>query len=189
MSDFVSESYNLAFYYCNYADLVTLTPKSVIGSLVQQLLRDSELPREIADHIFNVFHEEDYSPTQNELAELAELFRMALSLSSRAFLVIDGLDECEKNACREILSIINWILKTTGCVIKIYILSQSDIQILHALAAYPRISLSTSTLSSDIEAYVTSATQALIEERQLLIQSPALEREIITVLKEKANGM
>ena len=182
----MSESYRLAFYYCDYADQVTLTPKGVIGSLVQQLLTDSELPREIANHIFNVFHEEDYPPTHQELREL---FRMALSLSPRAFLVIDGLDECEKNACREILSIINGILKTTGCVIKIYISSQSDVQILHALAAYPRISLSTSTLSPDIEAYVTSAIQALIEERQLLIQSPALEREIITVLKEKANGM
>ena len=186
MLDSVSESYTLAFYYCDYADQVTLSPKAVVGSLVKQLLTDSELPREIADHIFNVFHEEDYSPTQKELAEL---FRMAFSLSSRAFLVIDGLDECEKNACREILSIIKWILKITGCVIKVYISSQSDVQILHALAAYPRISLSTSTLSSDIEAYVTSATQALIEERQLLIQSPALEREIITALKEKANGM
>lgn len=173
-------------FYCDYADQVTLTPKGIIGSLVQQLLTDSELPREIADHIVNVFHEDDYSPTRQELGEL---LCMTLSLSSRVFLVIDGLDECERSACREVLSIINRILKISGCVVKIYISSQSDIHILHALAAYSRISLSTSTLSSDIESYVTNAIQLLIQDRQLLIQSPGLEREIIIALKEKANGM
>ena len=186
MSDVVLESCTFAFYYCDYADQNTLTTKGIIGSLVQQLLTDSELPREIADHIVTVFNEDEYSPTRRELYEL---FRMTLSLIPRVFLVIDGLDECEKNACHEVLSIINWILEITGCVVKIYISSQSDVQILHALATSSRISLSTSILSSDIESYVTSATQELIQERQLLIQDPALEREIITALKEKADGM
>ena len=190
MSTFISDpnprGYALAYYYCDYADHVSLTPRSIIGSLIQQLLLTSQLASEIAKEIVHVFGDDSYSPTQGEFHEI---LTKALDEASAVVLIIDGLDECDKSVRGEVLSLINQILQLNKYIVKAYISSQKDIQIMNALAKWPRISLSSATLTCDIEPYITHATQKLIRERQLLVQDRNLEHEIIAELTHKANGM
>ena len=176
----------VAYYYCDYADQTTLVSRSIIGSLLQQLLYNIQLSSELADAIQHVFADDNASPTQQEFKNI---LRAMMSVIPSSFLVIDGLDECDKETRRDVLTLINWVIDQKISVVRVYVSSQSDVQILNALATSPRISVSSEMLSSDIATYVLHATQSLIQDRQLLIQNPALEHEIIEELKNKAKGM
>ena len=127
-----------------------------------------------------------YTPTRDELTSL---LKAALSPSPIAFLVIDGLDECDKEVRREVLSIISWAVNLDSVAVKFYISSQSDVQILNALETYPKIHLSAATLSYDIDSYVADATRTLVQEGALRIQDPHLEHEIMAKLAQGAKGM
>ena len=180
------EPHVVAYYYCDYADQNTLVSRSIIGSLLQQLLYNIQLSSELADRIRHVFADDNASPTQQEFRDI--LIAM-MSVISSSFLVIDGLDECDKEVRRDVLSLINWTIEQKVSVVRVYVSSQSDIQILNALATCPRISVSSEMLSCDIATYVLDATQSLIQDRQLLLQNPEIEHEIITELTKRAKGM
>ena len=181
-----SETYAVAYYYCDYADQTTLVSRSIIGSILQQLLHNIQLSSEVADAIRHIFADDNASPTQQELKDILLITMSALPSS---FLLIDGLDECDKETRRDVLSLIKWIIEQKVSVVRVYVSSQSDVQILNALASYPRISISSEMLSCDIATYVLDATQSLIQDRQLLLQNPELEQEIIAELIKRANGM
>lgn len=181
-----SELHVVAYYYCDYADQTTLLSRSIIGSLLQQLLFNIKLSSEVADGIQHVFADDNASPTHQEFKDM---LIATMSVTPSSFLVIDGLDECDKETRGEVLSLINWITEQNVSVARVYVSSQSEVQILNALATYPRISVSSEMLSCDIATYVLDATQSLIRDRLLLIQSPGLEHEIITELTKKAKGM
>ena len=181
-----SEPHVVAYYYCDYAEQTTLVSRSIIGSLLQQLLYNMKLSSEVTDGIHHVFADDNASPTQQEFKDI---LIATMSVIPSSFLVIDGLDECEKETRGDVLSLINWITEQSASVVRVYVSSQSDIQIMNALSTCPRISISSEMLSCDIANYVSDATQSLIQDRQLLIQNPELEHEIITELTKRAKGM
>ena len=180
------ESHAIAYYYCDYADQATLVSRNIIGSLLHQLLYNKQLSAGVADEIQHVFADDNALPTQQEFKDI---LIATMSVIPNFSLIIDGLDECDKEIRRDVLSLINWIIEQKISVVRVYVSSQSDVQILNALAAWPRISVSSDMHSGDIATYVLDATQSLIQDRQLLIQNPDLEHEIIAELTKRANGM
>ena len=185
-SDISLKQHSVAFHYCDYTTNLTLSPKGIFGSLIQQLLCTSNISDEIAADIKSLFEDCTYKPTIQEVQQL--LYR-SLEPFPNLFLVLDGLDECDQASRGEVLSIIDWLMTLNSCTVRLFVSSQGDIQILHALEEYPKIQLSPIVLSHDIESYVAHATRTLIEQGQLLIQSPGIEHEIVTELTSRANGM
>lgn len=185
-SDVSLGKHSVAFHYCDYTDNLTLAPKGIFGSLIQQLLCTSQLSDELVTEIMKVFGDDTYKPT---VQEIQQLLRRSLERSSSVSLVLDGLDECDQPSRGEVLSIAGWLMTLDSCTVRLYVSSQGDIQILNALGKYPKIQLSSTVLTHDIESYVAHATRILIEEGQLLVQGPEIEHEVVTELTSRANGM
>ena len=185
-SDVSHRQHSVAFHYCDYTNNLTLCPKGIFGSLIQQLICTLQLSDEIVAEIKSVFEDCTYEPT---IQEIQHLLCRSLELCPSVCLVLDGLDECNQISRAQVLSIIGWLMTLDSCTVRLFVSSQGDIQILDALEEYPKIQLSTTVLTHDIESYVAHATRTLIEEGQLMIHGPGIEHEIITELTSRANGM
>ena len=180
------KKHSVAFHYCDYTDNLTLGPKGIFGNLIQQLLCALQLPDDVAAEIKKLFEDGTYKPT---VQEIEHLLCRSLELCPSVFLVLDGLDECDQASRGVVLSIVGWLMTLDSCIVRLFVSSQGDVQILNALERYPKIQLSSTVLSHDIESYVAHATRTLIKEGQLLIQGPGIEHEIVTELTSRANGM
>jgi len=90
---FPEDDIGIAFIYCNYKEQGEQTLVNLIASLLQQVLQRRPLPTKL--HALYQHHTS--KRTRPTVTECLELLRTELSSHSRAFLVVDALDECDDN--------------------------------------------------------------------------------------------
>lgn len=106
-------------------------------------------------------------------------------------LVIDALDECNDKK-RDLLGVLEGLLKASPCLLKIFVSSRTDQDIVYRLINYPNLDVSSECNSADIDLFVRSETKHLIEEGSLLWLSTRKEElrdKIIHELSSGARGM
>ena len=82
----------IAFVYCSYKD-PDQTPENLMASLVRQFAqRLPSLPQEIRD----MCNQHSKEKTRPSLAEYLHLLHKVTRMFSRAFLLVDALDECKE---------------------------------------------------------------------------------------------
>lgn len=182
----------LAYFYCNYREETRRDPASVLRALVKQLClvgQSTELPqavlltyekREAMGHGSGPLH----------LDESRDLI-VALSAGySQTTIVIDALDECNRDTRRGLFHILTHIVQSTTHV-RIFLTGRNDGDIQKMLYDFPSHYLDATDNSGDIETYVTSEISRCSDEGLLLDGQidPILQSEIIQALKNGANGM
>ncbi|CCF47091.1 hypothetical protein CH063_04050 [Colletotrichum higginsianum] len=106
-------------------------------------------------------------------------------------LVIDALDECNEATRSSLLELLESLLKTPA-ILKIFVSSRDDQDIVYNLKQYENLFLSSRRNSEDIALFVRSETRRLIEKKILLRGSARQEElrdRIIFELTSKAHGM
>jgi hypothetical protein len=73
--------------------------------------------------------------------------------------------------------------------VKVLVSCREDDQILTCFDAFSRIQVSESMLATDIEAFITGSVKSRIRSRRLKLKDPTLERNIVSDLIAKAQGM
>ncbi|KAK3169678.1 hypothetical protein OEA41_009062 [Lepraria neglecta] len=124
-----------------------------------------------------------------EKSEASENICSAIAACLRICIIVDDLDECKKAARRDVIALLEYLLTLEITIIKVLVSSREDDQSLTSLDAYPRIQLSESMLAADIEAIITESVGSKIHDRELKVNDPTLEHEIVSELVTKAHGM
>ena len=158
----------------------------MVGSLLKQILQQGYTnPKTKNDIIFSCDDGIDF-PTEEELTDI---LHRALQCSD-FFIIIDGLDECERVSRRSLIKFLKHLPQVSNSsVIKVLLTCRDEDPILQSLSQYQRIQVSAATLTSDITSYVKTSVEQRIESGELKISNPALEQEIIAELIAKAQGM
>lgn len=174
------------YYYCDSSDPRSLEARNVIGTLVKELLE------QIA--ITNILKQELISLNKPgiRVAESDELLPILLAVLrhfSKAYIFLDGLDECRKEERLTILSMLNRVFRSDGLVVKIFVTSQQEVDITVSLKEFSRLEVSPHKISSDISSYVKGTVRSSIESGDLLVQTACLESDIISALVDGAQGM
>ena len=105
------------------------------------------------------------------------------------YVIIDGLDECEKEARRDSIALIKALLVHDKAVVKTFVSCREDEHILRSLDIHPCIQLSETMMATDINAFITGTVRSKVKSGELRINNPALEDEVVTELVTKAHGM
>ena len=176
----------VAYYYCDYADHRTLETVSILGTIIMQLLRTIQIPAKVQEDIFRIYDNGLRTPM---VEELIGVHNSTIKNFSEIYIVIDGLDECDKDTRHDILSYVKEIAISDICFIRVFVSCREEDQILHSLKLHSYIHLTASMLSDDINSFVISSVSSRIKSGDLRIRNPTLEREIIAELMAKANGM
>ena len=177
---------DVVYYYCEYADQRTLQPINIFGTFLKQLYAKHDIPEKIEEQILQAYAHGTRSPSTKELVNI---LGQVLALRSRVMIVLDGLDECEKDVWREVVRAFELLRAAKTTVIQLFITCVEESEVLRVLHHHPRIHASPSVLAGDIESFVAKSVQSRIDSGDLKIHDRGLQREIVDELTSKANGM
>ncbi|KAL8797124.1 MAG: hypothetical protein Q9195_000591 [Heterodermia aff. obscurata] len=183
-----SPKVRVIYYYCDYSDKRTLQIDRIVGTLLKQFFIDGLVPEEIEAQI-----PQDYVEGRQLLGarKLIDLVCFAVKSSSPTFVVLDGLDECEKEIRQQMIDLFCHLSKLKDAVCKILILCRDEDQLLNlrTLQGIPRIRITPIALEGDIKSFVTGSVRSRVQSGELRMRNPDLEKEIVTELVNKAHGM
>lgn len=123
--------------------------------------------------------------------ECRDLIIQLLPNYRQSNIVIDALDECDKQTRSKLLSVLATIMESMPDLVKIFISSRDDDDIVLKLNRRPTIRISSKDNSGDIERFVQSEIEKRISSRELLHGkvSESLKGHVIKTLINGADGM
>ncbi|GAB1317153.1 hypothetical protein MFIFM68171_07363 [Madurella fahalii] len=182
-----SDSVAVAFFFCDYKDESTHLPTNILGAVAHQLARQSDKAYGILSRYYdelNPAHQMSRSPTVRGLQSvLSEMLRHY----DRAYLVIDGLDECGDNVDDVVEAITSWAKDEDGLSTALLSRDQTNIRGYLEDDGYPKIEIAAQT--EDVALYVRAQVTERIRTRKLRFQDLLLKEEIVQRLTEGAKGM
>lgn len=185
-SNTVSHKPSVVYYYCDYALQRTLQAETILGTILKQFFVNDRIPNELENKFPRGYGEDAHSLDVNDLTDLV---CMAIKTTSLTYLIIDGLDECEKSVRKEMLRFVDRPEGIASPDIKILITCRQEDQLLRSLQKVPMIQLTPSALKDDIRLFVAASVRSRIVSKELTIRDPDLADEISNELVNKAHGM
>ncbi|KAL8992388.1 MAG: hypothetical protein Q9169_007138 [Polycauliona sp. 2 TL-2023] len=185
-SDPVSPNASIVYYYCDYADMRTLSAENILGTLLKQFLSNGQLSEDLEKKFPPGYG--DHEQTLGTY-DLIDLICMGISKRSLTFIVIDGLDECEKPCRKEIQGLLARLQGIDNSSIKLFISCRQEDPLLRSLHGVPTIELTPTALEDDIRAFVAASVSSRIASGELRIRNPSLVGEVTDELVNKAHGM
>lgn len=188
------EEADLSYYYCDYADRVSLDPRIVLGTLAWGLLQDyeSQIASEIMDQIALCFRDGERTP---EVDDVLQVLFQIVDWCKKVILVIDGIDEVEEADFYYILGFLKQMVTRQGVSVKVFLTCREDKDVLSIVSPAAEICfrkhLSDSMVSHDISSYIHQSVETRMSAGRLAINPTNLELrdDIIRALSTGAKGM
>jgi hypothetical protein len=174
----------LCYYYFDYADSRSLEPNYLLGSLTKQVL--TRLPLDFFGEGLELPDDEQASwPFARRISFLTQLFRKF----SKAFIILDGLDELNREGQNAALQLVEALLQVSGTVVKVFVTSRLEEPLVRkSLRAHVSFELSPISVSADISLSVEHELQMASESNPIL-RDPEMRKEVNDALTIGANGM
>ncbi|KAL7273442.1 hypothetical protein RUND412_003714 [Rhizina undulata] len=180
------------YFYCKHGEKERQDPLSILSTLVKQLsLLMSPEGSQLPQPVVSIFKKHDSKSGKLQLSESQELIASLAKNFVRTTIVIDALDECDKELREELLIALKAIRKSSARVFKIYVTSHPANDIELKLEGVPNIYFHSSDNSGDIAAFVKAEIEKCILEKLLLRgdATPDLKGSIIEKLTKGADGL
>ncbi len=188
------QSAPMAYFYCskNSAEPERSDPLEVLRCVARQLCGDnvSKPVREQLRHL----HEFLGSPKPGEARlplDLTVRLIVDLLADNPATIIIDALDECDVEKRHELFAALDEIVTKSENVVKVFVTSRNDGDIVCRLASTPNIYINAQKNKADIERFIAAELYEAIGQKRLLRGqvSGNLRQHISTTLNDGANGM
>ena len=185
-----------AFFYClrDTAEPTRSNPDSILASIARQL--SSLQPGEpLLSPVVAVYTKRDKEGFASGSLSIEESLALIIELVEQyqlTTIVIDALDECDPERQVDLLESLEEILQKSSSLVKIFVSSRDDQDIVLHLRDYPNLELSSDKNMDDITSFVAAETHTLIKRRKLLALSSdkeSLKPQIIKQVTKGANGM
>ena len=174
------------YYYCDYADQRTLQTDRILGTILKQLLSTDHFPKAIEPQILRAYKDSQRTPRTDELVDLV---CSLMQLHPLAYIVLDGLDECERQPRQDVLNFLKRLSNLGSSCVRTLVSCRDEDHLLRSLHQYPRIQITAEVLERDIKSFVGGSVRSRIDSGQLTIQDPDLRHQIVRELVDKAHGM
>lgn len=108
-----------------------------------------------------------------------------------AVIIIDALDECDPSRRHEILMALDTIIHRSANVVKVFVSSRDEQDIVFRLANSPNVYIHATDNGEDIRRFVDTEVNQSLKDQKLLfgVMSDQMKNQIITTLNEGAQGM
>ena len=184
------------FFYCsrNNAEPARSNPDAIVATIARQLSSrqpgHSLLPPTVA-----AYKKREMEGSASESLCINESRLLILQLAEHyqlTTIVIDALDECDPERRTVLLETLELILQESSSLVKIFVSSRDDQDIVLSLRDYPNLELLSGMNKDDISSFITAETDNLIKRKRLLALSTNKEKlkiEIIEQVTKNADGM
>ncbi|KAI0452862.1 hypothetical protein F5B21DRAFT_505938 [Xylaria acuta] len=178
-----SSQQGFAFFYCNRNEEERRKPLSILQSYV---LPGPGGPCRVTKRLQDLCRETKLKGSDFGLNARKRQPPESANLYSQTILVLDALDECELDSCRQILETIEYLLSESENPLKIFISSRPDRDIRNRFLHRPNIEIQATRSEGDIRKFVS---EELIKHENWGGMSPELRDTIVKVLLTQSQGM
>ncbi|TEY50625.1 hypothetical protein BOTCAL_0275g00140 [Botryotinia calthae] len=191
----------VAYFYCsrNTAEPERANPEEVLRSILEQVSSNTaNLPiRKPVVELYKNLKEENRGLLPQESLSLDETTEVLLKILQvdPFYVVIDALDECDPGERYNLIESLKTIIDESANVVKVFISSRRDYDIVSQLKESPWISIQPSHISKDIEDYVKKEVSEAIEKKRIVKgrlipeEKKEIEQKITQALIEGSQGM
>jgi Cdc6-like AAA superfamily ATPase len=176
------DSVGIAYLYCEF-NRQDQKPIDLLLSLLRQLIQRRP---PVPENLKSLYEQHSKDDTKLSFGEVLQILEFIVHTYSRAFIIIDALDECqvsEGGRNKFLLEIFNLQTKTGA---NVFATSRPIPDIVHEFEKQKSISLPVRASNEDIRTYLDPR----MSELPLFVQySPPLQEEIKTAILEAADGM
>jgi hypothetical protein len=185
-----------AFFYCsrNSAEPARSNPDAIVACIARQLSSLQPglplLPPMV--EAYRKREAEGYASGSLRIDESRALIMQLVEHYPLTTIVIDALDECDPENRADLLETLEAVLRESASLVKIFVSSRDDQDIVLHLRDYPNLELSSDRNNDDIVSFVRAETQRLIRTRKLLrlsMNKGELQEAIVEQVTKGANGM
>jgi len=185
-----------AFFYCsrNTAEPARSSPDAILSSIARQLssLQPGSplLPPMVA--AYREREAEGFASGSFRINESRALILQLIEHYPLTTIVIDALDECHPDNRSDLLETLEAVLRESSSLVKIFVSSRDDQDIVLHLRNYPNLELSSDKNMDDITSFVSTETKDFIRRQKLLrlsMNKEELQETIIDQVTKGANGM
>ncbi|KAI8931644.1 hypothetical protein NX059_011294 [Plenodomus lindquistii] len=172
------------YYYCDFADSLSLDPSQIVACLVKQALVWLST-NEFGEDFKTPYEEGKPAPTYKQALDyLADLLRRF----STAHVIIDGLDELAPSNQTIVLDLVNFLCRSRG-TIKLFITSRTEeYRVKSAMQNHATLFLSADRNDDDFALYIRDRIGHLAPSHPL-IQNQSLKHDVVGALVAGAHGM
>lgn len=167
-------------------------PEHILCSIARQLVCKSvDKPiHRFALEKHSSFVKDSPQPLKLSIDDAIELILAVLD-ESPATIVIDAMDEADASRRHELLDALERIIQQSSNVVKIFVSSRDEVDIVWRLENSPNLYVHAADNSDDIERFVRTELDVAIRSRRLLggEVSDRLRELIVTRLVDEAHGM
>lgn len=180
------------YFYCsrNAAEPERSDPAAILSSIVRQLsCAEPGLP--LLPPVIEKYEKngQGFNSRGLRIEESCELITKLIEHYPMTTMIIDALDECDPEKRDILLDAIESLLQNSSLgLLKVFLSSRDDQDIVCTLREYPNLDLVSSRNSADIEAFVREETDKLVKKRRLLRNSHAKEALKALIIDEVSRG-
>jgi hypothetical protein len=184
------------FFYSsrNKAEPGRSDPKAILASIARQLssLEPGKPLLKPTLELYKKKEAEGFGLGSLQIEESCSLIIRLIEQYPLTTIVIDALDECNPEKRHDLLKALQSILRESPTLVKIFVSSRDDYDIVFRLQHYPNLEIESNRNSDDIVAFVKDQTEQLIEEGKLLQLSDSqteMKELIVRKVIDSACGM
>lgn len=185
----------LAFFYCarDPREPMRGQCRAAMQSLLRQVVAISPtqtVPRAVKA-MYERIQNEGFEEREWSLEECKDTLIDVMDIYPSLTIVVDALDECDEDERMDLLVSLKEVRDKSANLVKIFISSRDDVDIISSLADTSDIRVSAAHNSVDINRFVDERVSALMDSRENLYGPglPGLRQDVTSVLLEKAEGM
>ncbi|KAF8208286.1 ankyrin repeat-containing domain protein [Mycena galopus ATCC 62051] len=180
--EFKSLGFAVACVYCDHRETVMQTPLNLLASLWRQLIHDQT----ISGYVWDLYQKHSERHTRPTMDEVLAALRSAIACRTKAFFVIDGLDECATDGGNA-LSILFARLRSLGPNVNLMLTSRPHIDV---PAAFPScLRLEVRATEHDLQQYIRGRILLSPWLAKHVNVKPDLRQEIEREIISRADGM
>ena len=184
----------LAYFYCNRAEENRREPQSILNTLIQQLAQTESKEDQLLKPVIDIYLDRERKGQRSSRLSLGESEELLVKLADiypQTTICIDALDEVETNTRIHLLKALKNIIEKSKTLVKIFVTTRMDPDILRQFEMFPRIELEPDDNIGDINQFVETKLQNTIDDGRLLEGDvpSELKAEIYDVLCRRSRGM
>ena len=165
-------------------------PDSVLSSFVRQLSTSStgDAIQPCAVHVYEEKEKLGFASNKLKLEETQRLLLDLVNIYPQTTLILDALDECDKDTRSELVKVFDSLLRDSSNPIKIFISSRPDSDIRDRFERGPNLEIQATHNQGDIASFVDQRIRESPRKWHSKIH-PELRHEVCRTILEKSHGM
>ncbi|KAI1341959.1 hypothetical protein F5Y15DRAFT_413228 [Xylariaceae sp. FL0016] len=176
----------VAFYFCDYKSPSTHDPLNVVGAIAVQLAIQNTTAFELLEEYYQTLNPATRLPKSPRTEDLQRLIRDMTALFGKVYIVVDGLDECGREAPGVVQAL--QVISGDSRNVSMALFSRNEPEMREELEA-EFSHIETAARTEDLDLYVQAEMTRRKRLANLGLRNPELHAEIRHTLVNGAQGM